>query len=146
MTELEKEAQRGAIVCGLRAGRSNREIADFNNISINTVKHYAREYRTFIEEGGEEALWDIKKKQQKRRSDAHSQELIDQVQAAIDEDPGRSMRKIAADLDISHTLVNKIVKEDIRCKSYSLRRGQFMSSKATKEKRFQKASLLLNHA
>jgi hypothetical protein len=61
MMELEKEAQRGAIVCGLRAGRSIQESADYNNISINTVKHYAHEYCTFIEEGGEEALWDIKK-------------------------------------------------------------------------------------
>jgi hypothetical protein len=87
MTELEKEAQRGAIVCGLRAGRSNR---DFYNISINTVKHYGCEYRTFIEEGGEEAMWDIKKSS---RRDAQTQELTDQVQAAIDEDPGRSMRE-----------------------------------------------------
>jgi hypothetical protein len=75
----------------LRAGRSNR---DFNNISIKTVKNYGREYHTFIEKGGEEAMWDIKKSS---RSDAHTQELTDQVQAAIDEDPGRSMHKIAAD-------------------------------------------------
>jgi hypothetical protein len=56
---------------------------------------------------------------------------------------GGPCAKIAADWDISHTLFNKIVKEDICYKVYSLRRGQFMSE-ATKEKRFQKASLLLN--
>ncbi len=33
-----QEAQRGAIVTGIRAGRTNREIADFNKISYNTVK------------------------------------------------------------------------------------------------------------
>ncbi len=28
------------------------EIADFNNISVNTVKNFARENHNFIEEGG----------------------------------------------------------------------------------------------
>ena len=46
-----QEAQRGAIVTGLRAGRTNREISDFNNIPYNTVKGFAREYHCFLEEG-----------------------------------------------------------------------------------------------
>jgi hypothetical protein len=46
---------RGAIVTGICAGRTNREIADFNNLSVNTVKSsFAREYHNFIEEGGQD--------------------------------------------------------------------------------------------
>jgi DNA-binding NarL/FixJ family response regulator len=45
---------RGAIVTRIRAGRTNREIADFNNLSVNTVKSFAREYHNFIQEGGQD--------------------------------------------------------------------------------------------
>ena len=74
-----QDAQRGAIVTGIRVGRTNREIADFNNISYNTVKSYAREYNNFIEEKGQDEEFDIKTKQHRRRSDAHSMELVDRV-------------------------------------------------------------------
>ena len=138
-----QEAQRGAIVTGIRAGRTSREIADFNNISYNTVKHIAREYNNFIEEGGQDEKFDIKRKPHHRRSDAHSMEIVDRVQEAINTDPGRSMRRMAEELEVSEWLVRKIVKEDIRYKSYSLRKGQFMSA-ATKQNRYKKASALLN--
>ncbi len=138
-----QEAQRGAIVTGIRAERTSREIADFNNISYNTVKHIAREYNNFIEEGGQDEKFDIKRKPHHRRSDAHSMEIVDRVQEAINTDPGRSMRRMAEELEVSEWLVRKIVKEDIRYKSYSLRKGQFMSA-ATKKTRYEKASALLN--
>ncbi len=41
---------RGAIVTGIQARRMNREIADFDNITVNNVKTFAREYHNFIEE------------------------------------------------------------------------------------------------
>ena len=135
-----QEAQRGAIVTGVRAGRTSREIADFNHISYNTVKAYVKEYRDFLDAGGLEDDFDIKRKKHRRRSDAHGDDL---VQELVNEDPGRSMRNIAEDLGISKTLVSKIVKEDLRYKSYSLRRGQFMTEK-TKETRLMKAKALLN--
>ena len=107
-----QEAQRGAIVTGLRAGRTNREISDFNNIPYNTVKGFAREYHCFLEEGGEDGDFDIKRKQHRRRSDAYGTEIVAQIQAIINDDPGRSMRKIAVDLNIAETTVRKIVKEE----------------------------------
>ena len=138
-----QEAQRGAIVTGIRAGRTNREIADFNNISYNTVKNYAREYNNFIEEGGQDEEFEIKRKRHCRRSDAHNKELVDRVQQLINDNPGRSMRKMAEELEVSEWLIRKVVKEDIRYKSYSLRRGQFMSA-TTKKTRYEKAAALLN--
>jgi hypothetical protein len=54
-----QECVRGAIVTGICAGRTNREIADFNNISVNTVQSFSREYHNFIEEGGQDEDIDI---------------------------------------------------------------------------------------
>lgn len=143
MSALIEEAQRGAIVSGVRAGKTNREISEFNNIAISTVKDVAKAYRIFIEEGGKDEDYDIKRKTPRRRSDAHGPEIVAQVQELINQDPGRSMRKIAADLSVSDFLIRKIVKEDIRYRSYCLRRAQFMSE-ATKRVRHQKAMALLN--
>jgi transposase len=143
MNGLLQESQRGAIVTGIRAGRTKREIADFNNISYNTVKNFAREYYNFIEEGGQDEEFDVKRKKHLRRSDSHSVEIVENVQEAINYDPGRSMRQLAADFEVSEWLIRKIVKEDIRYRSYSLRRGQFMTA-ATKKTLYEKAAALLS--
>jgi hypothetical protein len=42
---------------------------------------------------------DIKRKQHRRRSDAHSIEMMERVQEVISDDPGRSMRKLAEELE-----------------------------------------------
>jgi hypothetical protein len=77
MSKPLQEIVRGAIVTRIHAGRMNREIADFNNISVNTVKDFAREYHNFIVEGGQDEEFDIKRKLHKSRSDAHSIELME---------------------------------------------------------------------
>ena len=43
MHVLVQEAQRGAVICGIRAGKMTREIADFNNIAMGTVKQISKE-------------------------------------------------------------------------------------------------------
>jgi hypothetical protein len=96
------------------------------------VKSFAREYHNFIEEGGQDEDFDIKRKQHRCRSDTHSKEIVEKVQEAINDDPGRSMRMLAEELEVSEWLIRKFVKEDIRYRSYSLRRGHFMTA-ATKE-------------
>jgi hypothetical protein len=42
---------------------------------------------------------DIKRKQHRRRSDAHSMEMVERVQEAISDEPGRSMRKLTEELE-----------------------------------------------
>jgi hypothetical protein len=68
---------------------------------------------------------------------------VDRVQELINEDPGRSTRKLAEDLKVSKFLIRKIVKEEISYLSYSLHRGQFMM-KATKKTRYEKVTALVN--
>jgi hypothetical protein len=45
-----QEGNEGALVTGIWAGRTNREMVYFNNISCNTVKDFAMEYLNFHEE------------------------------------------------------------------------------------------------
>jgi hypothetical protein len=132
MHGLLQESQRGAIVTGIRAGIDEQKGFGLNNILYNTVKNFSRECHKFIEDGGQDEEFDIKRKQHYRRSYAHSIELTDRVQEAINDDPGRSMRQLAEELEVSEWLIRKIVKEDICFRSYSLRRGQFMSASPKK--------------
>ena len=134
---------RGAIVSGVRAGRTAKEISEFNNIPISTVNKFKKHYTDFIDEGNSPEDYDITRKPHKRRSDAHGNEMVARVQELVDTDPSQSMRSMARELDVSATLVRKIVKEDLRYKSYGLRKGQFMSE-ATKLRRLEKAKKLLN--
>jgi hypothetical protein len=43
-----QEGHEGSLVTGICAGRTNREMVYFNNISCNTVKDFAIEYSTSI--------------------------------------------------------------------------------------------------
>ena len=67
---------------------------------------------------------------------------MNNIQQLINEDPARSMRGIGRELSVSEFLVRKIVKQDICYKSYSLRRGQFMSA-AARERKAKRALVLL---
>jgi hypothetical protein len=51
INRMLQEGQEGALVTGICAGRTNREMVDFNNISCNTVKDFAMEYFNFHEKG-----------------------------------------------------------------------------------------------
>jgi hypothetical protein len=77
------------------------------------VKNFTREYSNFIEEGGQDEEFNINRKKHCCHSNAHSKDLVERVQELINEDPGRSMRKLAEDLEVSEFLNRKIDKEDI---------------------------------
>jgi hypothetical protein len=78
----------------------------------------------------------------RRRSDTLDARIIAKLQAIIDQDPGRFMKSLARELDISEFAVRKKMMQDINYKAYALRRGQFLSQ-TTKERRLEKAKLLL---
>jgi hypothetical protein len=65
------------------------------------------------------------------------------AQYYVNQYPGRSVRSLARELKISEFVVRKKMMQDICYMSYSLRRGQFLSQ-ATKERRLEKAKLMLN--
>ena len=60
MHALVQEAQRGAIISGIRAGKANREVADFNNIAVGTHEASFEGLPYFFKQGGEDANYYIK--------------------------------------------------------------------------------------
>ncbi len=68
--------------------------------------------------------------------------LAEDLLELVSKDLGRTMRSMAQEMNVSRTTVRKMVSEDLRYKSYAMRRGQFMSE-ATKTRRLEKAKKLL---
>ena len=56
-------------------------------------------------------------------------QFVQQVQNIIDEDLSKSIRALSRDLQVSECTIHRIVHEDIRYKSYMMRRDQFMPVK-----------------
>jgi hypothetical protein len=48
----QQEATRAVMVCGLRAGRTMKEIMSYGNISKSTVYDVERKFEKFIASGG----------------------------------------------------------------------------------------------
>ena len=77
------------------------------------VKKHKKNYMDFIEAGNSPEDYDITRKGNKRHSKAHNHEIVTRVQKLVDTDPSKSMRAMAHELEVSMTLVCKIVKEDL---------------------------------
>jgi hypothetical protein len=91
-----------------------------------------RRYDDFIAAGGLLEDFSSNRKAHKKRSDSLGVDIVARLQELVDQDPSRSMRSLARELNISEFVVRKKMAQDIRYKSYALRRGQFMSQ-VTKE-------------
>ena len=77
MNSLLQEAQRIAMIMDFCAEKSNQEISDFNNIPIDTVKNFKHVWDKFLKEEGNPDEFDNKIKVDKRRSDAHGEDIVD---------------------------------------------------------------------
>jgi len=82
------------------------------------------------------------KKHETRSDKVRTSQFVQKVQDIIDEDPSKSIRTISKDLQVSECTI-RIIHEDIRYKSYAMRKGQFMSAQ-TREQRFIRVQRLLN--
>ena len=139
----EEELRRATIISCLRAQKTVNEIVSYHNFKRETVRDIKRKFDAHIAAGGLPEEYACKRKKHRKRSDTLGDKIVNDMEDLIRENPGRSMRSLARELNIDEKTVRNKVKEDIHLKSYALRRGQFMSQ-ATKERRFEKAKLLLN--
>ena len=73
------------MVCGFRAGKI--EIANVNNIPHGTVRNFRMTWNRFLEGGGEREGVCVAITKRKRRSDAHDDNIVDNILQLIDEDP-----------------------------------------------------------
>ncbi len=111
--------RRAAIIVALRAGHTPPEIADFLKLPKSTVGDVAR--RFFAAEESEEGSGCPERKKHVRERLVRSSDMIERLQAMVQEDPGMSMRKMAAILQVNESTVRKLVHEDLRHKSYVLK-------------------------
>ena len=100
--------------------------------------------RKELEDSGGDFEAVAKRSSHQKRSDClRSCNFVDNVKNMIETDPGKSMRSIARDMGRSEGLVRKCVSEDLRYKSYKMRKGQLLTPKA-QEKRLRHCKKLLN--
>ena len=138
-----EEQKRAAIVVGLRAGRTAAEIAEFNKLPESLCYRVKKKLDESVAAGEDPDDISVDRKTHKRRRDAiRTPEFIEQLQNMIDEDPSKSIRALARELNVDEKTVRNCVHEDIRYKSYALKKHQFMNE-ATMERRADKAARLL---
>ncbi|KYQ50144.1 hypothetical protein ALC60_10777, partial [Trachymyrmex zeteki] len=69
-------------------------------------------------------------------------DIIQRAQELIFEDPGQSIRKLSSVVGVSEKTMHRIVEEDLRYKSYTIKVRQ-MLSEAARTKRVERCNLLL---
>ena len=76
------------------------------------------------------AMWKVLPwaKHKPRSDTVRTPQFVQQVQDIIDEDLSKYIRDISRDLQVSECTIRHTVHEDIRYKSYVIRRGQSMSA------------------
>ena len=116
------------------------EIATF----LNVTRSFIFKVRHELKMGGGDVASVAKRKKHSPRSDTiRTPEFIQQVREVVEDDPSKSMRAIAQQLEVTERTVRRVVNESLRYKSYVMRRGQFLSD-VTKENRVIRGKRLLN--
>lgn len=139
-SNLTQEMKRHAVLVALAANHGDSEIADFLNVARSFVFRIRKQ---LLVSGGNVSSAAKRKKYSPRSDIVRKVEFVQQVQGIINENPSKSMRAIANQLLVSESTIRRVVHEDIRYKSYVMRRGQFMSDK-NRENRVIRSKRLLN--
>ena len=146
-TQLEKRA---AVYACLRAYQKPVDICKFLGYPRRTVYAIKKRFDAEMAANGGVASGigepSPARKVHNRRKDAKDKQdrnFVRKLQRKINKDPGRPIRRLAADLGVDEKTIRNYLKLHIRYKSYKMRKGQFMSD-STKATRFEKAKKLLN--
>ena len=137
---LTQEMKRHAVIVALAAKHSDLKISNF----LHVARSFVHKVRLELEGCDGNVSPVAKRKKHSQCSDTvRTPEFIRNVQNIIDENPGRSIRSIAKELQVSEWTIRTVVHQDIRYKSYVMRKGQFISAK-TQENRLMRSKRLLN--
>lgn len=138
--ELTQEMKRHAVIVASAAGHSDFEISNFLNVARSFVNKIRKE--CLASDRNVSSI--SKRKTHSSRSDiVRNINFVQKVQDVIHESPGTSMRNIAKRLSVSESTVRRTVHNDLKCKSYVMKRRHFVSAKS-KEKRLIRSKCLLN--
>jgi hypothetical protein len=118
-----EERIRTTIIGGLRAGRSVCEIVRFNNFKKSTILDVKNCYDEFISAGGKPDDFSSERKQHRGEATPWSATRCRPCRNLVNQNPGRYMRSLARELGVSKKTVRNRMQQDIRYKSYAMRRG-----------------------
>lgn len=103
-----REIQRKAIIAVVNAGRSDKKIAESNNIRLETVEIFKFIYRSHLKKGSEDSILGIRRKGFRKKSDSLIEEDVHQIQGRIDEN--QSVTSIVRQLGFSDSTGGEILK------------------------------------
>ena len=137
---LLQEWKRKSVLCAILTEHDNMIIAKFFDLTTMWVW----KARNQLEESGGDYKAVAKRSSHQRRFDyLKTSKFIDRIKNAIEKDLGRLLCVIAKDMKMSEALIRRCVSEDLRYKSYKMRKGQLLTAKAN-EKRLKHCQKLLN--
>lgn len=124
---LMQEMKHHAVLVALATNHSELEISTFLNMARCFVYKIKKE---LVSSGGAVASVAMRN-EHSQQSDVRMPDFAQVLQAIANDDPGKSMRSIAKELQVrvNVRLVVLTVHEDLRCHSYVTKRLQFMPDK-----------------
>ncbi|XP_018364731.1 PREDICTED: uncharacterized protein LOC108762295, partial [Trachymyrmex cornetzi] len=132
--------RRAAIIESVRAGRSATEIIRFFGYPRSTVYDVIAKYHE-SEKPNEGSATPVRKIHSNERV-VMTPDIIQWAQELIFEDPRQSIRKLSSVVGVREKTIRRIVEEDLRYKSYTIKLRQ-MLSEAARTKRVERCNLLL---
>ena len=137
---------RAAIACGLRNGRTVKEIFKFyrKTIELRTVRSVKRDYDNFVAAGGVPAEFDLSKKVSQGHNEAKDLVMVEELRNIVEADPGTTTKSIAAKMGVSELQVRRRMPKDLRYNSCAMSKAQDKMSDAMKAKRADRAKRLLD--
>ena len=116
-TTITNEVKRHTVIVSIKAKHSNLEIAIF----LRVARSFVFKVRKELNENNGGGLATSKGKQRCRRSDSlRTPEFVRKVHYMMDENPGKSMRHLAIELQVSEGTIRNVVHQDLGHKSPSV--------------------------
>ena len=138
-----QEWKRKAVLFAIRTRHNNATIAKLFDLTTTWVW---KDKNQLEKSGGYYEAVSKRSNHQRRPDCLRTAKFINHVKNAIDKDSGKSMRTIAKDMRTSEALIQRCVSEDLRYKSYKMKKGQLLTAKAKKQlKHCQKLFNKLKH-
>ena len=142
--EFNEEEKRCALVMALinsQGKLTNKELCNILGLNARFVQRIRK--RLEVDKENPRAIIKRKEKEIEDQRKARDENFISKVESEISRDPSMSIASLARKFDVDRKTMSRCISEDLRCKSYRLQTGQFLSEKM-REKRLNKSKKLLN--
>lgn len=126
------------VLVALAANDSELEISTFPNVERSFVYKVRKELVS-----GDDVASVMRRKEHSQQSDfVRMPDFVQQLQAIVSDDPGKSMRSIAKEPQVTKSTIRLAVHEDLRYHFYDMSSGHFMPDKTRHNRLLQSKRLL----